>query len=72
MKPGGLKLEFELEVERAQIGVEDMKDCLRTGEVDAFMEAGRATIAAIERSMQAVLAISRATLSDSAPDMDEG
>lgn len=57
MKPGGVKLEFELDVDRAQIGVEDMKDCLVSGDVDAFFAAGWAAMAAIERSMQAVLAI---------------
>lgn len=57
MKPGGVKLEFELDVDRAQIGVQDMKDCLESGDVDAFFGAGWASMAAIERSMQAVLAI---------------
>lgn len=57
MKPGGVKLEFELDVDRAQIGVQDMKDCLESGDVDAFFSAGWAAMAAIERSMQAVLAI---------------
>lgn len=57
MKPGGVKLEFELNVDRAQIGVQDMKDCLESGDVDAFFAAGWAAMAAIERSMQAVLAI---------------
>lgn len=57
MKPGGVKLEFELDVDRAQIGVHDMKDCLESGDVDAFFAAGWAAMAAIERSMQAVLAI---------------
>lgn len=57
MKPGGVKLEFELDVDRAQIGVQDMKDCLESGDVDAFFVAGWAAMAAIERSMQAVLAI---------------
>ncbi|WP_234264958.1 hypothetical protein [Hydrogenophaga sp. NFH-34] len=57
MKPGGLKLEFELDVDRAQLGVQDMKNCLESGDVDAFFAAGWASMAAIERSMQAVLAI---------------
>lgn len=57
MKPGGVKLEFELDVDRAQLGVQDMKNCLESGDVDAFFAAGWASMAAIERSMQAVLAI---------------
>lgn len=69
MTPGGLKLPFELDVDRAEIGVEDMKNCLETGDVDAFFDAGWASIAAIERSMQAVLAITLARLTDSARDL---
>lgn len=42
-----------------------MKACLQTGEVDAFMEAGWASIKAIERSMQAVLSITLQKLADS-------
>nr|WP_279091112.1 hypothetical protein [Comamonas thiooxydans] len=57
MKPGGVKLEFELDVDRAQLGVQDMQDSLESGDVDAFLAAGWASMAAIERSMQAVLAI---------------
>lgn len=57
MKPGGVRLPFELDVDRAEIGVQDMKDSLETGDVDAFFAAGWASMAAIERSMQAVLAI---------------
>lgn len=57
MKPGGVKLGFELDVDRAEIGVQDMKNALEDGDVDAFFSAGWAAMAAIERSMQAVLAI---------------
>lgn len=63
MKPGGVRLKFELDVDRAQIGVQDMKDCLESGDVDAFFAAGWAAMAAIERSMQAVLAIKLSELS---------
>lgn len=57
MKPGGVKLSFELDVDRADIGVQDMRSSLETGDVDAFLAAGWAAMASIERSMQAVLAI---------------
>lgn len=72
MTPGSLKLPFELDVDRAEIGIQDMKNCLETGDVDAFFDAGWASMAAIERSMQAVLAITLARLSDSARDLTRG
>lgn len=66
MKPGGVKLQFELDVERAQLGVQDMQNCLGLGDVDAFFAAGWASMAAIERSMQAVLAIHLTKIGDAA------
>lgn len=52
-----VKLPFELDVERAKLGVDDMQAHLTAGEVDAFFDAGWATMNAIERAMQEVLAI---------------
>lgn len=52
-----VKLPFELDVERAKLGVDDMQAYLTAGEVDAFFDAGWATMNAIERAMQEVLTI---------------